>query len=115
VGLSIGAMIFRAHQLESVNTAQYRRWTKNISRREWRSGVQEPSEPERPAPELLPAAAAHYFELAQVTPDEAAQQMGWSAELFSDITSVQQQPEIAEPGVQLHSLEEYRAKRARGG
>lgn len=110
-GVSISAMIYRAHQLDLINTAQYRRWMKNISRHGWRSGVQEPSEPEMPTPELLPAASDRYMELAGISVEEAAHQMGWGVELFLEITGISR-PETASPTTQLHSLDEYRTRRA---
>lgn len=109
-GVSIGAMIYRAHQLNLINTAQYRRWMKNISRRGWRSGVQEPSEPDLPRPELLARASTHYLELTGETPADAAKKMGWKPELFERITGVS--VDVDATPTALHSLDEYRAKRS---
>lgn len=107
-GVSIAAITYRAHQLDLINTAQYRRLMQNISRRGWRRC--EPAEPETPVPELLPMASTRYMELAGVSVEEAANHMGWSTDLFVDITGIEYRPSV-DPTHQLRSLDEYRERR----
>lgn len=105
-GVSISAMVYRAHQLDLINTAQYRRWMQKISQQGWRSGEREPGEPELLAPELLPRA----FEKLEASGGSAravAADLGWGVDLFSQVTGLSVQPENGPT-----SLDEFRAKKS---
>ena len=52
-GTSIQAILYRAHQLGLLNSAEFRRWQRTIARKGWRRGVPEPAEPDEMVPELL--------------------------------------------------------------
>ncbi len=107
-GVSVQAMVYRARQLNLVTTSQYRRWMKDVSRRGWRSGVQEPEEPEPPRPELLAQAFSRFKEKTGKGVSKAATDLGWGHKLFRQITGI----EDSAVGAELHSLAEYRSRRA---
>lgn len=86
--VSVLAILYRAHQLELIGAAQYRRWMKVASIRGWRSGTPEPNEPGTLRPELLDRAFAYHQNATKEQPSENSARLGWGNTIFSAVTGV---------------------------
>lgn len=112
-GVSVPAMVYRAHQLDLISTARYRQLMKGVSKRGWRRGVAEPGEPESHPPELLPNASRRFLEASGQTVEEAAEQVGWKLPMFRSVTGLAEDI-LPATGAEMLSLDEYRQRRAQG-
>ena len=85
-GVSIQAILYRAHQLNLIGAARFRRWMRTASIRGWRSGTPEPAEPTPLEPELLARALERYQQLTGETPQKIAEHLGWGDAIFGAVT-----------------------------
>lgn len=83
---SIQAILYRAHQLNLIGAAEFRRWMRTASTRGWRSGTPEPAEPEPLEPELLHRALERYQRVTGQTPQKIAERLGWGDTIFRAVT-----------------------------
>ena len=113
-GTSIQAILYRAHQLGLLNSAEFRRWQRTIARKGWRRGVPEPAEPDEMVPELLDLAYEKYTEVTGQGAAQIAFALGWSGGLFERITGISTQ--VIDIGVppdsKTMSLEEFRVRKS---
>ena len=84
--VSIQSIVFRAHQLDIIGAAEFRRFMKKASIRGWRSGTPEPAEPEPLKPELLARAFTRYQQTTRETREETADRLGWGDTIFDAVT-----------------------------
>ena len=116
-GTSIQAILYRAHQLGLLNSAEFRRWQCTIARKGWRRDVPEPAEPDEMVPELLDLAYEKYTEVTGQGAAQIASALGWSGELFERITGIRTQ--VIDIGVppdsKTMSLEEFRVRKSSDG
>jgi Zn-dependent peptidase ImmA (M78 family) len=108
--VSVQAIVHRAYQLKLIDAAEYQRRFKYMARSGWRRGP-EPFEPPRDPPEFFRAALARYLGETGVTTRVIADRLGWSYELFSEITGVEHAPFAADP--QVASLAEYQSRKTK--
>jgi Zn-dependent peptidase ImmA (M78 family) len=108
--VSVQAIIFRAYQLKLIDAAEYQRRFKYMARSGWRRGP-EPFEPPRDTPEFFRSALALYLSKKGQTTRSMADLLGWSHELFTEITGVEHPPVVTDP--QVASLAEYQSRRSR--
>lgn len=95
-GVSLQAMVYRAHQLGLINLAEYRERFRQISRRGWR--LDEPNEPHAEHPELFALALDAYTRKTGRTLRDIAVSLRVHPELISSVTGIELPPEPI-PGV----------------
>lgn len=84
--VSIQAILYRAHQLDLIGIAEFRRWMRQVSKRGWRSGKLEPAEPQPLRPELLARAFERYQKVTGETPHQVREALGWGDTIFDAVT-----------------------------
>ena len=80
-GMSVQAIVKRAHDLELLGDGAYRRMVVYMSRAGWRRKA-EPEEPSAEHPELLIAAFEALHELHGTRPQEVLAEIGWPEPMF---------------------------------
>ena len=83
--VSIQSILYRAHQLQLIGPAPFRRWMKIVSSRGWRGGASEPAEPAPLEPELLKLALKRYQENTGRDLLDIADCLGWGMSILSAI------------------------------
>ncbi|MGH7481465.1 MAG: helix-turn-helix domain-containing protein [Longimicrobiales bacterium] len=106
-GVSIQSILYRAHQLELIGTAAFRRWMRTVSAKGWRSGIQEPAEPRPVEPELLGLAFEQYKTVTGESASDAAQYLGWGETIFRGVIGAPE-TERPSPGAVVLSLRQAR-------
>lgn len=92
-GVSLQAIVYRARELNLLNSAEYRRLNKQIAGRGWKT--EEPDEPPREEPELLEEALVTLQKEQGTDPSEVAQTLSWHTTTLEQVAGV----EIDEPNV----------------
>ncbi len=95
-GVSIQAMVVRAHQLGLLNVAEYRERFRQISRKGWR--LDEPNEPAEEKPELFAIAVAEFTRRTGKTLRDVATSLQVRPELVASITGMAL-PDVPRSGV----------------
>lgn len=92
-GMSLQAIVYRAHELDLLNSAEYRRLNKQIAARGWKTD--EPDEPPREEPELLREALTTLQAEEGTPPSRVARELSWQDTTLSEVAGV----EIEDPDV----------------
>lgn len=95
-GVSLQAIVFRAHQLGLINVAEYRERFRQISRKGWR--LEEPNEPPAEQPELFAIALTEFTRQTGKTLRDIAAALHVRPELVASVTSMELPP-LSQSGV----------------
>ncbi|WP_439644090.1 XRE family transcriptional regulator [Gemmatimonas sp.] len=95
-GVSLQAMVVRAHQLGLLNVAEYRERFRQISRKGWR--LDEPNEPAAEQPELFAMALDEFTRITGKTLRDVARAVRVRPELVAALTSMELPP-LTQSGV----------------
>jgi Zn-dependent peptidase ImmA (M78 family) len=104
-GVSVQAILYRAHELQLLNAAEIRVWYQRVAKKGWRK--MEPNEPdhETESPEVFDAAIAA---LGEDPVQVLSGSLGWSPEVLEMVTGIQT---LGEPMPGIFALAERRAIR----
>jgi hypothetical protein len=91
--MSLQAIVYRARELDLLNSAEYRRLNKQIAARGWKT--EEPDEPPREEPELLEEALLTLETEQGIHPSDVAETLSWHGPTLEQVTGV----DIDEPNV----------------
>lgn len=92
-GMSLQAIVYRARELDLLNSAEYRRLNKQIAARGWKT--EEPDEPPREKPELLEEALLTLQRERGIHLSDVAETLSWQNTTLEQVAGV----EIDEPNV----------------
>lgn len=92
-GISLQAIVYRAHELNLLNSAEYRRLNKQIAARGWKTD--EPDEPPSEEPELLQEALVTLQRERDLAPADVADALSWHTSTLGQVAGI----EIDEPNV----------------
>jgi Zn-dependent peptidase ImmA (M78 family)/transcriptional regulator with XRE-family HTH domain len=84
--VSVAAIVRRASELKLISAAHYRQACKFIRMQGWHRGEPEEFQPEKP--ELIEGSLAALPQYAGITAAELAIELGWSREVFEDVSGV---------------------------
>lgn len=84
--VSLAAMVRRAYDLRLIGAAEYQQAFKALSARGWRKG--EPGEPKQEEPELVRIGLETLSSELGEGPDDVADALGWTAEVFEKVTGI---------------------------
>ena len=88
-GVSLSAIVRRARELRLIDALFYQRAYKQMSARGWNTNEPDEHLIANESPELLATALRMLDEAGEVSPVELAEKLGWSLELFTEITGEQ--------------------------
>jgi Zn-dependent peptidase ImmA (M78 family) len=104
-GVSLQAILVRAHELGLLDTASYRQAFREVARRGWRSA--DPEEPTAEEPELFAGAVAHAAKETGKTGLAIAAELHMKPRLFSAITGMT----VVEASDGISSISDYVRRR----
>lgn len=107
--VSIAAMVRRAYDLQLIGAAEYRRANMELKQMGWH--LAEPDEPPDESPELLGAALDAVAEVHGLKPRDLALALGWSVEMFKQVTGVS--AVVEEPAPPVIAIDSARRRRQR--
>jgi Zn-dependent peptidase ImmA (M78 family)/DNA-binding XRE family transcriptional regulator len=104
--VSLAAMVRRAYDLQLIGAAEYRRANMDLKQQGWH--LNEPDEPPDEPPELFAAALDAVGEVHGLKPRDLAAALGWSAEMFEQVTGFLASDELGPPVIAIDTARRRR-------